>query len=113
MDAFLHRRIQASTEGLSRQLAQKARVVRNGGRVEIPASELVPGDLVRVSTGESFPADGLIVAGENLQADESSLTGGAYPAAKRPLLTQPVPTPDSGSAIWIDGDHWGSPAHAS
>lgn len=107
MDAFLHRRVQASTEGLGRQLAQKARVVRDGKKVEIPAWELVPGDLVHVSISEPFPADGLIIAGENLQADESSLTGEAYPVAKRPLTTLPAPTPDFGDAIWIDGDHWG------
>ena len=35
--------------------------------------------------GEAFPADGIIVGGDELQADESSLTGEAYPVAKRPL----------------------------
>lgn len=107
MDAFLHRRTQASTEGLSRQLAQKARVVRDGIVAEIPVTGLVPGDLVEVATGEPFPADGLIVGGENLQADESSLTGEAYPAAKRPLTSIPDSTGDADSAVWIEGDQWG------
>ena len=57
MDAFLHRRTQASTEGLSRQLAQTARVVRDGQATDVPAIDLVPGDLVRVAAGEPFPAD--------------------------------------------------------
>jgi Ca2+-transporting ATPase len=104
MDAFLHRRTQASTEGLGRQLAQTAHVVREGGLSEIPAVELVPGDRVRVRAGEPFPADGLIVAGARLQADESSLTGEAYPVPKQPLATMPeVP----GQAVWIDAEHWG------
>jgi len=107
MDAFLHRRTQASTEGLSRQLAQKACVIRDGVVAEIPAIDLVPGDLVEVSTGEPFPADGLIVGGENLQADESSLTGEAYPVAKRPLTELPAAIRDSDQAVWIEGDRWG------
>jgi len=48
MDAFLHRRTQASTRGLSRQLAERASVFRDGTTLSIPAVELVPGDLVRV-----------------------------------------------------------------
>lgn len=104
MDAFLHRRTRASTAALGRQLAQTARVIRDGALVEIPAGELVPGDRVRVETGEPFPADGLIVAGEHLQADESSLTGEAYPVPKQALTTMPAV---SDEAVWIDGAHWG------
>ena len=104
MDAFLHRRTRVSTEGLGRQLAQTARVVRDGVLLEIPASELVPGDRVRVETGEPFPADGLIVAGEHLQADESSLTGEAWPVPKQALAAMPA---RSGEAAWIDGSQWG------
>ncbi|HYE37305.1 HAD-IC family P-type ATPase [Methylocaldum sp.] len=104
MDAFLHRRTQVSTEGLGRQLAQTALVVRDGTLLEIPASELVPGDRVRIETGEAFPADGLIVAGERLQADESSLTGEAYPVPKLALRAMPA---QSDEAVWIDDVHWG------
>jgi len=104
MDTFLHRRTQASTEGLGRQLAQTAHVVREGGLLEIPAVELVPGDRVRIEIGEVFPVDGLIVAGEHLQADESTLTGEAYPVPKQPLVAMPtVP----GGTVWIDAKHWG------
>ena len=107
MDAFLHRRTQASTEGLSRQLAQQARVLRDGQIIEVPATELVPGDLVQVSTGEPFPADGLIMQGENLQTDESSLTGEAYPVPKRPLAALPCSTHDHENVVWVEGEHWG------
>lgn len=107
MDAFLHRRTQASTEGLSRQLAQKAQVMRDGTFVEIPAVELVPGDRVRVSTGEPFPADGLIIGGENLQVDESSLTGESLPFPKRPLMGLPPVAQFSEQQVWIEGEHWG------
>src|SRR5262245_54264099 len=69
MDAFLHWRSQASAEGLRRRLAERAVVVRNGCRVAVSAPELVPGDLAVIASGESFPADGLVVAGAELQAD--------------------------------------------
>ena len=62
MDIYLHRRTQASTEGLKSRLATTATVFRNGIETSIPSSDLVPGDLVRVSPGEPLPADGLFVA---------------------------------------------------
>ena len=85
MDFYLHHRTEASVQSLSSVLATHARVIRDGQERELPASELVPGDLVRVGTGGSFPADGLILSGESLRADESSLTGEAYPVTKAPL----------------------------
>ena len=107
MDAFLHRRTQAATEGLRQQIAPKAAVFRDGALVEIPTAELVPGDLVTVSAGEPFPADGLIITGENLQSDESSLTGEAHPVAKAPLLAIPSGPSEFEDTVWVEGDHWG------
>ena len=89
MDAFLHRRTQASTRGLSRQLAERASVFRDGTTLSIPAVELVPGDLVRVEAGDFFPADGIIVSETGAQVDESSLTGEAYPVRKQALPSLP------------------------
>ena len=47
MDAFLHRRTQASIEGLSSLLCADARVIRDGREVWVPAIDLVPGDVAR------------------------------------------------------------------
>ncbi len=103
MDAFLHWRSQASAEGLRARLAERAVVVRDGRRVEVNVLELVPGDLARVGSGEPFPADGLVVAGTELQADESTLTGEAYPAPKR-ALQEPV---GQGDEPLVETLHWG------
>ncbi|HEX6210867.1 MAG TPA: HAD-IC family P-type ATPase [Methylomirabilota bacterium] len=103
MDWFLHRRTQSSTEGLRSRLAERASVVRDGMTREVPAIDLVPGDLAIVSPGTAFPADGVIVGGVELQADESSLTGEAYPVPKRPL---PGP-PAGGEEPLVDATHWG------
>lgn len=84
MDVYLNRRIRASTEGLAGRLATSARVVRDGVEAVVPARELVPGDLALVSTGDSFPADGVFVRCTDLRVDESALTGEAFPVAKHP-----------------------------
>jgi Ca2+-transporting ATPase len=104
MDAVLHRRTRASTAGLASRLAARATVVRDGAPLEVPATDVVPGDLVLVAAGEPFPADGVVVAGGELQADESALTGEAYPVAKRPLAALPV----DGDAPRVAGEHWAS-----
>lgn len=91
MDAYLHRRTDLSTEGLRARLAPQARVLRDGALRAIPAVALVPGDLVVVEAGMYFPADGLIVSGTGLQADESTLTGEALPVRKLPLDHPPRP----------------------
>ena len=102
MDAFLHRRTHASTEGLSSRLAVTARVVRDGALASVPATEVVPGDLALVGAGESFPADGVVVGGQQVQVDESSLTGEAHPVWKR-VLADP---PDGSAEPMVDGVHW-------
>ncbi len=101
MDAFLHRRTQASTRGLASRLAVTARVLRDGVYVERPASELVPGDLVEVGSGEPFPADGLVIEAENAQVDESALTGESLPVAKRAYL------PGAAAAPAVEDVYWG------
>lgn len=100
MDAYLHRRTQASTRGLASRLASRAKAVRDGALVEMPAWDLVPGDLAVVGAGEPFPADGLLVGGKELQADEAVLTGESLPVRKQ-VLTLPVGTDPAVAAV-----HW-------
>ena len=54
---------------------QEAMVIRNGKKQVIPARELVPGDIVRLEAGCQIPADGRLLSCQNLQIEESSLTG--------------------------------------
>jgi Ca2+-transporting ATPase len=102
MGAYLHRRTQVSTEGLRGRLAERATVVRDDAAVEVPAVELVPGDLTIVAPGEPFPADGVLVGGAELQADESTLTGEAHPVAKGTVSSPPGP----GAEPLVDSRHW-------
>lgn len=102
MDAFLHRRTQVSTEGLRTRLAARATVLRDGREQDVPAEDVVVGDLARVEAGSHFPADGLVVRGEGLQTEESSLTGESLPVRKRSLAGLA-----SGAEPSVEGLHWG------
>ncbi len=61
----------------------KARVVRDGKVVEVPTSEIRPGDIVEVRPGDRVPVDGDVTEGETA-IDESLVTGESIPVAKRP-----------------------------
>jgi Ca2+-transporting ATPase len=90
MDAFLHWRTQASTSGLRSQLSSKVMVVRNGKSIEVDSLDIVPGDLVVVSTENYFlPADGFWEDTDSLQIDESVLTGEAFPVIKSSIQLDP------------------------
>lgn len=104
MDAFLHWRTQASTASLRDRLAVTAKVIREGTASETAASDLVPGDLVRVETGDWIPADGLIETADGLLVDESTLTGEAMPVLKRPLAALGAPKIGAG----IEDCFWAS-----
>jgi H+-transporting ATPase len=69
-------------ELLKQRLALKARVLRDGKWVELPARELVPGDVVRVRLGDVTPADIKLLEGEYLLVDQSALTGESLPVER-------------------------------
>lgn len=71
-----------------------ATVVRDGQVQDLPARELVPGDLILLRRGTIVPADGLLLAADSLSVDESALTGESVPVAKsvkvRPRPNDPL-----------------------
>ncbi|XP_027867823.1 plasma membrane calcium-transporting ATPase 1 isoform X5 [Xiphophorus couchianus] len=54
---------------------QKFSVVRGGQVIQIPVNEIVVGDIAQVKYGDLLPADGVLIQGNDLKIDESSLTG--------------------------------------
>ena len=62
----------------------RASVIRGGRQQRIDSREVVVGDLCVLDEGDRIPADGVLLAGQDLQADESLLTGESAPVAKRP-----------------------------
>jgi Ca2+-transporting ATPase len=73
---------ESAMNALKSMMKATARVRRDGVEAEIPAEQLVVGDVVLIAAGDQVPADGRIVAASALQIDESALTGESTPAAK-------------------------------
>jgi Ca2+-transporting ATPase len=72
----------AAIDALQKMMIIKARVRRDGNLVEIPAEQLVPGDVVAMEAGDVVPADGRLLRAATLEIDESALTGESLPVAK-------------------------------
>jgi P-type Mg2+ transporter len=69
---------------LRARIRTTASVRRDGQRVEIPVSEVVPGDLVYLSAGDLVPADGKVFSAKDLFVDQAALSGESFPAEKYP-----------------------------
>ena len=68
--------------GLRKQEVSVARVRRDGQERQLPAADLVPGDVVLLAAGDRVPADGRVIEQARLQVDEAALTGESLPALK-------------------------------
>ena len=73
---------ESAMNALKSMMKLTARVRRDGVEAEIPAEEVVVGDVVLLAAGDQVPADGRIVEASALQIDESALTGESSPASK-------------------------------
>ncbi len=74
-------------ENLKSYIRTRTRVRRSGREQEINATELVPGDVIRIAQGDRVPADGRILFEQAFQTDESVITGESLPVDKH---TEPV-----------------------
>ena len=77
-------RASVSMGALRSHLALNAKVWRGGALATLPASRLVPGDLIELSAGNLVPADGLLLRATDFLVSEASLTGEPFPVEKRP-----------------------------
>jgi Mg2+-importing ATPase len=69
-------------DSLRREVSLTANVLRDGDWREIQRSEIVPGDVVRLSAGDLVPADGDLIEAKNFHVQESALTGESLPVEK-------------------------------
>jgi H+-transporting ATPase len=67
---------------LKKRLALRATVLRDRKWVDLPAAELVPGDVARLRLGNIIPADAKLIKGDYLLVDQSALTGESLPVEK-------------------------------
>ena len=85
----------ASVDALASLQVPQARVMRDGSLTLLPASDLVPGDVVQVEAGDIVPADGRILESATLEAQESALTGESVAGGQGP-----------GRAGWVRTSPW-------
>ncbi|OGK95537.1 MAG: copper-translocating P-type ATPase [Candidatus Rokubacteria bacterium RIFCSPHIGHO2_02_FULL_73_26] len=82
LEAVARGRTSAAIKKLIGLQPRTARVVRDGGEMDIPVAEVVPGDLVLVRPGEKVPVDGVLRSGAS-SLDESMVTGESMPVDKK------------------------------
>ncbi|HUA04896.1 MAG TPA: cation-transporting P-type ATPase [Solirubrobacteraceae bacterium] len=73
---------ESAMNALKAMVKATARVRRDGTEAEIPAEEVVLGDIVVLEAGDDVPADGRIIQASSLQIDEAALTGESVPVSK-------------------------------
>jgi Ca2+-transporting ATPase len=87
-------RAERSIEALRQMAAPTATVLRDGHVTELPARELVPGDVIILHAGDRIPADGRLLEAVNMQVVEAALTGESAPVEK-----QTAPLTGNGSTV--------------
>lgn len=75
-------RSQKASEALKEMIENTAAVTRDGNISEIPMDEIVPGDIITLSTGDMIPADMVLIWTKDLFVNQSSLTGESLPVEK-------------------------------
>ena len=75
-------RAEAAVAALRRMSADEAEVMRDGYRRSVPATEIVPGDIILIEEGDTIPADARLIHSTALQTAEAALTGESLPVLK-------------------------------
>ena len=82
---------EASLSSLRSMMQLQARVRRNGQVAQVPADDLIPGDIVLFEAGDKVPADGRLLEAATLEIEEAALTGESTPVLKN---TNPIDQTD-------------------
>lgn len=86
-------RAEEAVAALQKMSAAQARVLRDGRQLQIPAAEVVPGDVLLIEEGDALAADGRVMTSIGLQVAEAALTGESRPVSKdsSPILEEVGP----------------------
>ena len=76
------RKAERAIDALKKLIVSYAKVLRENGMIKIPASQLVPGDIISLEEGDKIPADARLIEIKNFRTQESSLTGESLPTEK-------------------------------
>lgn len=83
LDFVQESRARSAVDALRNQVALRADVRRDGAEVSLPVTQLVPGDIVRLSAGDMVPADDLLLESRDCVINQVMLTGESYPVEKQ------------------------------
>ncbi len=83
----------------------RATVLRDGQRIDVPVTEVVPGDILMLSAGDGIAGDALVLLSKELHVDESALTGEAFPVEKQPGPTPPQAPLGKRTGVLFMGTH--------
>jgi P-type Ca2+ transporter type 2C len=86
MGVIQESRAEEALAALKKMASPEAHIIRDGKRVTVPSSELVPGDVVFLEAGNFIPADLRLVEAVNLRVEEAALTGESLPIQKNSSL---------------------------
>ena len=81
-------RAEKSIEALKKLTGLKSNTIRDGHEIRINAEELVPGDIINLSSGDKVPADAQIIELSNLEVSEATLTGESVPVEKKLVIPE-------------------------
>jgi len=100
LDIVQEHRAEQEAETLRHSVAVHADVMRDQTPATRPVSELVPGDIVLLRTGDLVPADGIVLEADDLQLDESIMTGEPFPARKSNAPCAATEAADASNALF-------------
>lgn len=100
LDIVQEYRAEQAADALRHSVAVRADVLRDGKPVAAPVYRLVPGDIALLRTGDLVPADGVVLECEDLQLDESIMTGEAFPARKNNAPCAATEAADAHNALF-------------
>jgi len=89
-------------KALKKMIVPQARLYRDGELVQIPAKNLVPGDIIVLEEGDRIPADARLLEIKNFRTVEASLTGESFPVDKiLKVLPSKTPLADQKNMVWL------------
>ena len=103
LDFVQEHRAGKAAESLRESVEVRASLVRDGKTLEIPVTDVVPGDLALLSAGDMIPADGLVLEACDLFVKQALLTGESYPVEKHPgaLTAEATDLQDAVNAVFM------------
>ena len=89
-------------KALKKLVVSYAKVYRDDELIKIPASKLVPGDVILLEGGDRIPADSYLLKVKNLRTNEASLTGESFPVGKElKILSKETPVADRKNMVFM------------